>query len=255
MNQYPPQGPSGLPPQGPPGAPPQGPPGPGMPPQGPPGPGMPPYGTPPARKSGKGWVIALSILGGLTFLALVGLGVGVYVFTKSDVGQAAFKMVDVSKKSLNAPGTEELRRLGCAQALVVDATEFASAMAGIFDGGTGVPEIDRLVVTCQLEKEPGPTCNDVAAAYVRAVGTVKKEFMVSVQKPNDSEPACQAAYDSSGKFVQDLSGAVGGLGAQPGEALQVPENLPTPTDETAPAPENAAPAEQPAPAKKAPAGK
>lgn len=93
----------------------------------------------PKKKSGSGCVIALAIVGGLGLLAVVGIGVGVYAFSQSKEGKAIFgtigDMTEIMSEAQNAPGTKEVRALGCDQAMALDFEKMERVISQRFDAG------------------------------------------------------------------------------------------------------------------------
>lgn len=149
-------------------------------------------------------MIALIIFGGILLVGGIGVGVAVYAFVQSDIGQTTIKVVGATKhlmdKGMNAPGAAQVRARGCDQAMVLDAHDFDELMeafndGGLPDGGMG----DGLIVTCQVNYgHPPPSCDDLAKTYVGAVGTASNDFVVSVQIQGNNTPVCREEYDRTG---------------------------------------------------------
>jgi hypothetical protein len=174
-------------------------------PQGYPPPGG--YPAPPAPvqpKKGRGCLIAIAILGG--FFVLGGLGVGFFVWrvANSEEGRKIVSAVSsgaqMVQEATNAPGTAELRALGCQTAAVLDAEKLAQFAAQFGDAGHVDMEGARLAVTCQVKRGAGaPTCDQAAATYVRAIGGhAAGVFDMSVQVANEHGASCEGRYDASG---------------------------------------------------------
>jgi hypothetical protein len=149
--------------------------------------------------------IVVSIIGLVT--AIVG-GIAIYLVVTSSAGQSAIKVIGGTTKlateGLNAPGTPELRALGCEQAIVLDMKKVGELMNDAFDAGLGVDSgVEGLLVTCTLPARATPiACDDVAKTYVRAVGgTASAEFTVNVKRQNESTELCSSTYDESGTLV------------------------------------------------------
>jgi hypothetical protein len=93
-----------------------------------------------------------------------------------------------------APGTTELRQLGCEHALVVDMAKLLG------DASLVRRDEPRYMVTCDVPAavEP-PTCERAAAAYFGAVGgTVDDNVGVRVLREGSSAPACSRLYAPNG---------------------------------------------------------
>jgi len=160
---------------------------------------------PPApRKSGRGCLIALAVVGGLVLLASIGIGIGVYLFASSPTGKSAFKIVGegtrIATEGMKAPGAAEVRKLGCEQAMVINMKDFAVLFAEIADADVStIP--DELIVTCQVGRfKTTPTCDAVASTYVKAVGKAPQNFVTSVT-PQGGKSVCQNEYDPTGTLI------------------------------------------------------
>jgi len=165
-----------------------------------------PYAAPPPKKGVSGCVIALAIVGGIVLLGGIAAGIGIYAFATSDIGKTTFKVLGegtkIVQEGMKAPGTPEIRALGCEQAMVLDMKDFAALMSDILDAGPDAAMPEGLMVTCQVRSASrAPSCDDVAATYVGAVGVARSQFVVSVQQQGNSNPLCQSTYDATGAFV------------------------------------------------------
>ncbi|HSQ65950.1 MAG TPA: hypothetical protein VLM85_22165 [Polyangiaceae bacterium] len=178
--------------------------------------------APPPKKGMSGCMIALLVVGSVALLGGIVVGVGIYLFATSDAGKTAIKVIGegskLAEKGMNAPGTPELRALGCEQAIVLDMKDVTALMGDLIDAGpdAGMPE--GLMVTCQVRGGArAPSCDDVAATYVRAVKSAGSEFVVTVQRQGDSHPLCESTYDASGAFIG--SGSGGTTAPRPGRGI------------------------------------
>ncbi len=150
--------------------------------------------------------IVVSIIGVITGIVVA---VVVYLVVTSNAGKTAIKLVgegtQLAQKGLNAPGTTELRSLGCEQAIVLDMKDVGSMMNDVFDAGVGVDSgtLDGLMVTCTLSNRAAPiSCDDVARTYVTAVGgTATAQFTVTVKHQSDSRALCESTYDATGALL------------------------------------------------------
>ena len=183
-----------------PGAPP-GPP-PWAPPPGAPGAYPPPGLRPAPKKSGHGCLIALAITGAVVLVLLILVGVAIHRAATSPEGRKVLGIVrDTARvvgESASAPGTKELRDLGCDSALVMDLNSWMK----VFGGDAGVPRPSgqlELFVICGagVFKTP-PTCERVAQTYIGAVGSARGPFQVMVQKQGRNKPLCAVCYDTGG---------------------------------------------------------
>jgi hypothetical protein len=101
-------------------------------------------------------------------------------------------------ESANAPGTRELRELGCDSAMVMDLNAWLRVFGA--DGGTPGQEgaIDRYVICGAGLFATPPSCDRVAQTYAGAVGGVAGSFQAMVQRQGRNKPLCAACYDASG---------------------------------------------------------
>lgn len=162
--------------------------------------------APPPKKGMSGCVIAMIVVGVVGFVTAIVGGVILYFVATSDTAQTAFKVLGegtkIAQKGLTAPGTTELRALGCEQAMVIDLKEVGTTMMDIFDAGIDASLPEGLMVTCQVRRGRAPSCDDVASTYVRAVGTASAEFTVTVQRQGDGTAMCESTYDTSGALLR-----------------------------------------------------
>jgi hypothetical protein len=146
-------------------------------------------------------------------LLFLGIGIAAYVAVSSPSGRAiasaAREAVKISLRAQKAPGTKELRAMGCKQAMVMNGEDM-TRMTGHLDAGmsnaANAPFGD--VVVCGVNPwSTAPKCEDVAARYVSAVGPRPKPFFVSVQQTGKA--ACARLFDGSGTLVEafDARGA------------------------------------------------
>jgi hypothetical protein len=168
-------------------------------PQGYPPPGAPQqpgYGYPqqPPPKKGRGCLIAALVSAG------VGLVVAIVVIAL--LYKAAKTVGAVAMEGMNAPGTAELRASGCDVAMVMDMSKISS----VFDAGSATAASSgSIVVACNVN--PGhakPSCDDVAATYVKAVGSANGSFMAQVQQQGAGQPECQKLYGPTGTFIRSM---------------------------------------------------
>ena len=171
---------------------------------------MPPQQPPPQKKGMSGCMIAFIVVSVIGVLGAIVVGVVVYLVVTSNAGKTAIKLVgegpELAQKGLNAPGTAELRALGCEQAMVLDMKDVGNMMNDVFDAGVGVGDggASGLIVQCTLGRRSSTVvdCDTAAKTYVTAVGgTAKDEFVVTVQRQGDSHKLCESSYDTSGALV------------------------------------------------------
>src|SRR5687767_13485706 len=108
--------------------------------------------TPP-KKSNRGCLIAFLVAAGLVTLLVAAGAVVAYRFAQSPEGQEAMALLkettSMAADAMKAPGTKELRELGCDTALVMD-----MARLGAFAKQMGEAEVEQVgesfghMVTC-----------------------------------------------------------------------------------------------------------
>lgn len=199
-------GPPPGPPQGPPFGPPQG--------YGPPQGAAPMPPQPPKKGLSTGCLVV--IFGGLGLLGLIGVIVIVagYRLSQDKDVQNAFgalgDSVKIMAEAQSAPGTDELRALGCDQAFALDPMKMAKIADRFTDAGAPPPrtpsDIDRMVM-CQVGAfGAAPTCDDAARAYVKGAAPTRS-FTLSVQQQGSSRPHCSGVYSPAGAPVAPMGGA------------------------------------------------
>lgn len=188
------------------------------PPQGPMGtPGQPPMGTygppmgmPPPKKKGLStgcWIAIVAVLG---FFMLVGgiiFYIGYKVANDKDVQHvmgAIGEATQLAAEAQKAPGTNELRALGCQQAMALDAAKMVKLGSSFMDGGAPPPtpsDVDT-IVTCQVSfGGAAPSCDDAAKAYIRGAAP-HKNFMLSVS--SQGKQSCGNVYSPAGAALHPI---------------------------------------------------
>ena len=93
--------------------------------------------APPRKKKTSGLVLLLGVIGGGFLLITVALRLVVWRVMSTPGGQAIVgavgESVRIMQKAQKAPGTKELRAMGCKTAMVLDMDELAR-LAQSFDG-------------------------------------------------------------------------------------------------------------------------
>jgi hypothetical protein len=158
-----------------------------------------PPGHGPPKKSGNGCLIALGIVGGIFLFAGLVVAFFIYRFANSPDGKKIVSAVASISEAANAPGTKELRALGCKKAAVIDVGQLQAIADTFVDAGTAeTGGHSRIAVTCTTSRGAmAPTCEQVAATYVGAVGRVSAPFL-AVVGPNGGPAECQQEYSEEG---------------------------------------------------------
>jgi hypothetical protein len=143
------------------------------------------------------------------FFAIVGGGVAILLiaaavllarrFTGGEASPGAPGVADSVRavdEGMHAAGTDEVRKLGCDNVLVLDMQRVL--------GDAGVrPGEPRYVLTCEVSQPLGtgaPSCERVAATYFAAVGSADGNVAVRVlpESPPRDRPLCARVYAPSG---------------------------------------------------------
>ena len=160
----------------------------------------------PVKKKGmSGCLMAFLIVGGIVVVIGIVVTVLVVRFFNSADGQRVIGAVKEGAHAVqdaqHAPGTTELKALGCNTPMVMDIDKLAQSMGEFWDAGT-VPAEKKgqigLVVTCPAGVSKKPSCDDVATTYVKAVGgAAAKKFSAEVTNVGGSS-ACKKTYNADG---------------------------------------------------------
>lgn len=138
-------------------------------------------------------LIGLAILVGLAFLTCVGAGVWM---ASSEEGQ---KLINAAANAQTAPGTEELRALGCTTAMVMRYGDLTGVIGAVVDDEalSAIPPETEFVI-CQPTTTP-LTCTEVAQTYVAAAAPANS-FFAQVQGGGQQ---CQAFFDADGNELSE----------------------------------------------------
>lgn len=164
----------------------------------------------PPKKKGisTGCIVAIVVV--LLFFGSIGavvLFIGYRVSQDKDVQNVFGAIGDVAAiaaEAQTAPGTNELRALGCMQAMALDPAKMMKIAGRFADAGappasTTPPDFERMVM-CQVNVlGTAPSCDDAAKAYVRGASP-RGKFMMSVQQSN-KHTTCSGVYSPAGVLV------------------------------------------------------
>jgi hypothetical protein len=167
----------------------------------------------PPKTRRSGCLLALYVLLGLGALVLVTVGIGAWLFVRSERGQqligVAGEGISLMQQARRAPGTEALRAAGCAQAMVMPVARMAELIGQVApQARKEMPEMfaDGTVVFCQLPpgEGTGPECAEIARVYSNAVPDAPDRFGVIVQDQRRREPRCQGSYGRTDAPLEPL---------------------------------------------------
>jgi len=150
------------------------------------------------KKKRTAFDVILWILGAVVMLGAFFAVAALVVFARSDTGRKTFGILGEVNDAQKAPGTRELRKLGCNSATVMDSLKMEALLRDDASPGAGTGE-HWLIVSCQggFLKKP-PTCDEVADTYVRAVGKAAAPMLVAVTSPKDPGGGCRRRYSPEG---------------------------------------------------------
>jgi hypothetical protein len=167
----------------------------------------------PTRTQRSGCLLALYIMLGLGALVLVTVGIGIWLFVRSEPGQqwigVAGRSISLMQQAQRAPGTDALRAAGCAQAMVMPVGKMAELIGEITPHARKqAPEsfAARTLVLCQINTGDGsgPDCAEVARIYAGAAPEAPDGFSVIVQDQGRGQPRCQRSYGRTGATLEPL---------------------------------------------------
>lgn len=168
-----------------------------------------PMGAPPVQKKGSGCLLAVGIVAAVLGVIFVIGAFIVYRVVKSPEGQKAVTLIGEGSKAMrdgmNAPGTAELKALGCTQPIVIDAERMVALgeLLGADAGQKSTKPDFKMTVVCQVSKRAAaPSCDTVASTYVAAAAPTAS-FLVTLQVAGSPEAGCNAVYDASGTRVRE----------------------------------------------------
>jgi hypothetical protein len=147
-------------------------------------------------------LVGLALGGGAAALALV---VGVVFVIRACSGGAPVAAAartnegeEVAREGMHARGTDELRSLGCTNALVMDMARALGDASAIREGEP------RYIVTCDVGTGAPPSCDRAAATYFTALGgSAGGAVNLRVSLQGTPRPVCSHLYLPSGADLGD----------------------------------------------------
>jgi hypothetical protein len=158
------------------------------------------------KKGMSGCVKALLIVGGILLVLGIVVVILVVRFFNSPDGKKFVSTVKQAGSAVqaaqNAPGTTELKAMGCVQPMVMDTQQLMQSIGDIYDAGPMPENVHTkeksLIVTCPVPMLKSLDCDDVAKTYVKAVGgKADRKFTVQVKGQGGSS-LCEHDYDVDG---------------------------------------------------------
>ena len=167
----------------------------------------------PKKKGMNGCLLAALIFIACSVLGVVAIGFLIWREAGGLLGgmkDLAALMIDAQ----SAEGAEEVRDLGCAQALVIDTEKLEGILVKLEaeiakkeNRAPKPPNISKdgaFFVQCQVSGGTAPTCDQVAKTFAKAASP-KDKFLVSVQANNGSSTNCSMAYQKDGTQIGAVS--------------------------------------------------
>lgn len=164
-------------------------------------------------KAPRWWLRILLGLLAFFLLVTVAIGVSLYRWGNRPENQerwgAMSELIEAGLESATAPGTAELRALGCRSAVVMDGARLhvvadrLQRLSGDPDAGAAAKGPQTVTLFCGVAKGQSLGCEQVARAYAQAVPNSAAPYLVVVQVQQSREgPVCQGLYDRAGQRVE-----------------------------------------------------
>lgn len=172
----------------------------------------------------KGCLIA-AIVAGVLLLGCGGVFalIGWAVWNNPDVQRGvaiAGAAMDMTREALLAPGTAEMRRAGCTQAMALTPELMRRFLASVADAGVDgrVPELPMIFCAMRHDATSVPSCEEVVRAYASGVSPPPAEVAVSVGVQREREPRCEGIYAGDGTYVRPVDEGLRGTFGQVGRS-------------------------------------
>jgi len=170
--------------------------------------------SPPASRKRSGFEIFLYFLLGVGVLFFAAAIVGLYLLLTTEKGQRLVRgmkeMSTLTMEAMSAPGTEQLRALGCQSSFITTTGRLAEATGRLGSKAApaepGAERKDLPIVVCYSTSLLGraPDCPAVAVEYAAAVDA-PAEFAVAVVNTRPvKRTKCQGLFGPSGEKLRDL---------------------------------------------------
>lgn len=160
---------------------------------------------------GKGCFIALAIVGVITLVCGgIVTWAGWSVWTNPNVQRGvaiAGAAMDMTREALTAPGTAEMRQVGCTQAMALTPElmrRFLDAVAP--DGGAPYDAPAIPLITCAMERGTvtAPSCEETVRAYAGAVSPAPEEIAARVAVQTEPRARCEGIFAADGTYLREM---------------------------------------------------
>ncbi len=162
------------------------------------------------RKSSVVLKVVVGVLAGFFVLALM-TAVAVYRWYNSPATQervgAVRDFMHLMAKASQAPGAEELRKLGCDQAAVFTKEEAAAFMEslGKFAPAAERGTVDLPMIFCNVRVKTALSCKDLTLGYATSVADGPDQMIVLLQAQTfPQQVVCSGLYARDGTLVESL---------------------------------------------------
>lgn len=165
-----------------------------------------------ARRANRSCMILLVVMG---VIALVCSGVlavgGVILYRQPAVRQAARALgavAGITYEAMNAPGTAELRRRGCQQAMIFTPELLERFMTAFQPdaGASSLADMENMaLVVCGLGWTGDVGCDVAARVYLDTRPGPTENVAVTVTGQMDQRPRCSGLYGPDGSRLRDLN--------------------------------------------------
>lgn len=118
------------------------------------------------------------------------------------IGGAA---MELTQESMHAPGTTEMRAVGCTQAMGFTPElmqRFIGAIAP--DAGVEAPAIPLAICAMQRGATLVPSCEDAVRAYAGAQSPAQTEIAARVTVQGEQVARCEGVYTPDGTFLREM---------------------------------------------------
>lgn len=165
------------------------------------------------KNNNTGCLIVLGVMLAASLCVLIAIAVGLNSFSKTEEGKQAVGIVSemwrVYSNGQDAPGVDELKAIGCSEAMVMELSGFIELLdeAAPDDGRLNEDDLGWTMITCTTSSKD-VDCEAVKAAYLSAVPSPPGPYLVHVTFQAylvHKEEKCQQAYAVDGTEI-DLSG-------------------------------------------------
>lgn len=164
-----------------------------------------------SRGGGRKGCLIAAIVAGVLLLGCGGVFalLGWAVWTNPDVQRGvaiAGAAMDMTREALTAPGTAEMRRAGCTQAMALTPELMRRFLESVVDAGVDeqVPEVPMIFCAMQQGATSVPSCEEVVRAYASGVSPAPAEVAVRVGVQREREPRCDGIYSVDGAYVRPV---------------------------------------------------